>query len=99
LGRKAEELQNSRVVEQVLECLATEGESPVGETLAVSLDRYLSTAGHEKSRGNLRGPSRKAKYSLATESEPVPGGKGEKHPCEGSEKVPETVCLQAVEGL
>ena len=34
--------------------------------------RYLSTAGHVKPRGNLGGPSSKAKYSLPTDSEPVP---------------------------
>ena len=59
----------------------------------------LSTAGHVEPCGNLPGPSGKAKYSLATDSEPVPGGKGEKNPCEGSETVPETACLQAVGGL
>jgi hypothetical protein len=48
---------------------------------------------------NLPGPSGKAKYYLLTDSEPVPLGKGEKNPCEGSEIVPETVCLQAVGGL
>ncbi len=39
-----------------------------------------------KSCLNLRGPSRKAKYYLATDSEPVPRGKGEKNPGEGNEK-------------
>ena len=48
--------------------------------------------------GKPGGPSPKAKYVPATDSEQVPGGKGEKNPCEGSEKVPETVCLQAVGG-
>jgi hypothetical protein len=47
---------------------------------------------------NLPGPSGKAKYSQVTDSEPVPRGKGEKNPGEGSEIVPETVCLQAVGG-
>ena len=47
---------------------------------------------------NLPGPSGMAKYSEVTDSEPVPCGKGEKNPGEGSEIVPETVCLQAVEG-
>jgi hypothetical protein len=47
---------------------------------------------------NLPGPSGKAKYSEVTDSEPVPWGKGEKNPGEGSEIVPETVCLQAVGG-
>jgi hypothetical protein len=37
-----------------------------------SLDRYLSTAGHGKPGRNPRGPPRKAKYSLATDSELVP---------------------------
>ena len=61
--------------------------------------RYPSTAGHEKSCGNLGGPSPKAKYYPATDSELVPRGKGEKHPGEGSEIVPETVRLQAVGAL
>ena len=55
--------------------------------------------GHEESCGNPGGPPSKAKYSLTTDSEPVPRGKGEKNPVEGSEIEPETVCLQAVEGL
>jgi hypothetical protein len=32
----------------------------------------LSTAGHVEPCGNLPGPSGKAKYSFATDSEPVP---------------------------
>ena len=47
----------------------------------------------------MGGPPSKAKYSLATDSEPVPWGKGEKNPCEGSEIEPETVYVQAVEAL
>ena len=39
--------------------------------------------GHVKSRVNLRGPPRKAKYSYVTDSEPVPRGKGEKNPGRG----------------
>ena len=34
--------------------------------------RILSTVGHEKPRGKLGGPSSKAKYYLATDSELVP---------------------------
>ena len=34
-----------------------------------SLEGYLSRSGHVESRLNLRGPSRKAKYSLMTDSE------------------------------
>ena len=37
------------------------GESPVGEREGAP-DAFLSTAGHEKSRGNLGGPPSKAKY-------------------------------------
>ena len=49
-----------------------------------------------KLRVNLRGPPRKAKYSLATDSEQVPRGKGEKNRFERSEIVPEIMCLQGV---
>ena len=45
---------------------------------------------------NLSGPPDKAKYYLATDSELVPRGKGEKYPEKGSEIVPETICLQCV---
>ena len=48
---------------------------------------------------NPRGPSRKAKYSLVTDSEQVPRGKGEKNRCERSETEPETVSLQSVRAL
>jgi hypothetical protein len=48
---------------------------------------------------NLGGPPPKAKYSLMTDSEPVPRGKGEKNPYKGSEIEPETSSLQTVGGL
>ena len=44
----------------------------------------------------MGGPSSKAKYSLPTDSELVPWGKGEKNPGEGSEIEPEIMCIQAV---
>ena len=53
---------------------------------------------HVKLRMNLRRPRRKPKYSLATDSEQVPRGKGEKNRCERSEIVPEMMCLQGVNG-
>jgi hypothetical protein len=59
---------------------------------------HPSNAEHEEFCMNSPGPSGKAKYSEVTDSEPVPWGKGEKNPSEGSEIVPETVCLQAVGG-
>ena len=49
----------------------TEGDTPVPET-EKRQERYLSTAGHVKPRGNLGGPSSKAKYSPMTDSELVP---------------------------
>ena len=51
--------------------MAGERESRVSEIMK-SLEWILSTAGHEESCRNLRGPSRKAKYSLLTDSEQVP---------------------------
>ena len=44
----------------------------------------------------MGGPPSKPKYSLATNSEQVPWGKGEKNPKKGSEIDPETERLQAV---
>ena len=69
-----------------LESRTIEGDSPVTETETYSLTAYPSRAGHVKSCSNLRGPSRKAKYYLETDSELVPRGKGEKNPCKGSQK-------------
>jgi len=51
---------------------AIEGESPVVIGWLNVVLRHPSRPGHEKSRLNLRGPSRKAKYCLATDSERVP---------------------------
>ena len=56
----------------------------------------MSKAGHVKSCLNMGGPPSKPKYSLTTDSEQVPWGKGEKNPDEGSEIDTETECLQAV---
>ena len=65
------ELQRNGVNEVVWKGLAGEGKSPVVET-SFPPEWILSTAGHEKSRRKLGGPSPKAKYSLVTDSEPVP---------------------------
>ena len=48
-----------------------EGESPVYER-KVRASGIQSSTRHEKSRMNERGPSRKAKYYLVTDSELVP---------------------------
>jgi hypothetical protein len=79
-----------------MESRAKEGERPVTENWSNSRD-FLSNAMHVKLRVNLRRPRRKAKYSLATDSEQVPRGKGEKYRCERSEIVPEMIRLQGVE--
>ena len=54
-----------------LERATVEGDSPVHDCLPKP-SGILSSAGHEKSCVKLRGPSRKAKYSRETDSEPVP---------------------------
>ena len=72
-----------------------EGDNPVIENLRTPRD-FLSNTMHVKLRMNLRRPRRKPKYSLATDSEQVPRGKGEKNRCERSEIVPEMMCLQGV---
>ena len=61
---------------------ATDGDSPVGEGVW-SPEGYLSKSGHVKPGLNLRGPSRKAKYFLTTDSELVERSKDEKNPVEG----------------
>ena len=73
-----------------------EGDNPVDEKICI-FENFPSTTGHEKSCGNSGGPPPKAKYSLVTDSEQVPWGKGEKNPYKGSEIATETLCLQAVE--
>ena len=72
-----------------------EGDKPVTENWSMPRD-FLSNTMHVKLRMNLRRPRRKPKYSLATDSEQVPRGKGEKNRCERSEIVPEMMCLQGV---
>ena len=54
----------------VLESSTVDGDSPVQASVVI-VDEHLSRAGHVKSCLNPRGPSRKAKYSQKTDSEPV----------------------------
>lgn len=49
-----------------------------------------------KAGSNLRGPSRKAKYSLATDSEQSSASERWEEPLQGEDSEPETTCLQAV---
>ena len=72
-----------------------EGDKPVTENQSTPRE-FLSNTMHVKLRMNLCGPPHKPKYSLATDSEQVPRGKGEKNRCERSEIVPEMMCLQGV---
>ena len=57
--------------QNILERISIEGDRPVCEMLQTS-QCILSKTGHVKSCLNPRGPSRKAKYSLLTDSEQVP---------------------------
>ena len=79
----------------VLESSTTAGDSPVGERRR-GLIRHLSKTQHVKVSLNLRGPSRKAKYSLATDSEPSSASERWEEPRQGEDSEPETTCLQAV---
>ena len=60
------------ITESGMESPAIEGDSPVGEIANRLCFRYPSSAGHVEPCVNLGGPSPKAKYSLATDSEQVP---------------------------
>ena len=55
-----------------MESEVIEGDSPVSEMNRSFWVEFPSTAGHEKSSRKLGGPSPKAKYYLATDSELVP---------------------------
>ena len=64
-----------------------------------SPEGFLSKSGHVKPRLNLRGPSRKAKYSLTTDSELSRATERWEEPLLGEDTEPETMCLQAIGGL
>ena len=59
-------------------------------------ERYLSRSDHVESGLNLRGPSRKAKHYLTTDSELSRVTERWEEPLLGEETEPETMCLQAV---
>jgi hypothetical protein len=63
------------------------------------MSRHLSKTEHVKVGPKLRGPSRKAKYSLATDSEPSSASERWEEPRQGEDSEPETTCLQAVGAL
>ena len=63
---------------------------------ALPPEEFLSRSGHVEPRLNLRGPSRKAKYSLMTDSELSRVTERWEEPLLGEETEPETMRLQAV---
>jgi hypothetical protein len=77
-----------------LEWCASEGESPVTVT-----GEALSKLGLVKPGLKMGGPPSKPKYYSTTDSESVRRLNDDKHRDERSERVPETVCLQAVGAL
>ena len=81
-----------------MERQTTAGDSPVGESMSPP-ERYLSRSGHVEPRLNRRGPSRKAKYSLTTNSELSRATERWEEPLLGEDTEPETMCLQAVGAL
>ena len=82
----------------VLERQAIAGDSPVRKSGSPP-GGYLSRSGHVEPRLNLRGPSRKAKYSLTTDSELSRVTERWEEPLLGEDTEPETMCLQAVGAL
>src|SRR3954469_18394464 len=73
------------------------GDSPVGDS-ASSPSGYPSRVGHVKPGLNRRGPSRKAKHSMTTDSEPSRATERWEEPRPGEDTEPETPCLRAVGG-
>ena len=78
-----------------MESRSREGERPVLENQSTPSGTQ-SNAMHVKLRVKIGRPRPKTKYSLVTDSEQVPRGKGEKYRCERSEIVPAMICLQGV---
>ena len=91
------ELQ-SNVQRNRQECRTTEGDSPVRDG-SLPPERYLSRSGHVEPRLNPRGPSRKAKYYLTTDSELSRATERWEEPRQAEDSEPETMCLQAVGAL
>ena len=70
IGVVGSDMNTSKTNWNVLESSTVDGDSPV-QVNVILQERHLSRAGHVQSCLNLRGPSRKAKYSQKTDSEPV----------------------------
>ena len=83
LGETASPRRSVCLAEGPWEGPARAGESPVGEGLSVCLCSYLSTAGHEESRGKLGRPRSKAKYSWRPIADQYREGKVKSTPVRG----------------
>jgi hypothetical protein len=70
-GRPSEELQSRLLVEAVWKAASQRVTTPYTKTSDLLMD-FPSNTGSGKARVNLRGPPRKAKYKLATDSARVP---------------------------
>ena len=81
-----------------MEWLTIDGDSPVSESVAPPAGN-LSRSSHVEPGLNLRGPSRKAKYYLTTDSELSRATERWEEPLLGEDTEPETTCLQAVGAL
>ena len=68
------------MLDEVVESHTRESKSLVVESVTILA---VSRVARQQLRVNQREPSRKAKYSCVTDSEPVPRGKGEKNPARG----------------
>ena len=96
-GRGAGVMGSVSVSRSPLESGTRAGDSPVGDIASCPI-RYPSRVGHVKPGLNRRGPSRKAKYSMTTDSEPSRATERWEEPRPGEDTEPETPCLQAVGG-
>ena len=72
IGRSGEQLQNEGIAERPCERAARARDSRVREIPDTCSSRHPSNTGYEEPCVNSGGPSPKAKYSHATDSEPVP---------------------------
>ena len=93
------EVNQDAIAEGLLESGTRAGDSPVGEMQRSSYPGTRVGSGHVKPGLNRRRPSRKAKHSMTTDSEPSRATERWEEPQRGEVMVePETPCLQAVGG-
>ena len=71
-GRARRQVRNAHTSRTLLERVARDGESPVGDDDVPDVVEFLSNARHEKPGVKLGGPPSKAKDSCVTDSGRVP---------------------------